>query len=83
MVGVMTLRPLAAAGLVAALFALGACGGGAKPNGASSPASSAPGANVDPNANGTFTGPINQAKRVAGQQSQQSAQENQQTSSNP
>jgi hypothetical protein len=79
----MKIRPLAAAGLVAALLAVGACGGGAKPSGASPPPSSAPGANIDPNANGTFTGPINQAKRVAGQQTQHDAQENQQTSTNP
>jgi hypothetical protein len=50
----------------AALMGTAACGGGSPAKPASS--SPAPGANVDPAANGTFTGPINKAKQV-GQQS--------------
>lgn len=57
---------LQAALAAAALMGTG-CGGG---GGATKPAAPAPapGANVDPNANGTYTGPINKAKQV-GQQS--------------
>ena len=78
----MTIRHLAVAGLAAAVLAIGACGGG-HPSTSQPPTSSAPGASIDPNADGTFTGPINQAKRTAAQQSQQGTQLDQQTAGNP
>ena len=57
--------------LFAAALMTAACGGGggASHGSATTPTTSpAPGANVDPNANGVYTGPINRAKQV-GQQS--------------
>jgi ABC-type uncharacterized transport system auxiliary subunit len=61
---ISTPRRMVVVAAVLGAVVLGACGGGgAKPASTSTPA--APGANVDPNANGTFTGPINKAKTTA------------------
>lgn len=75
---------LAAAMVVVGALGLSACGGGTgKPASPTVPAVSnvplAPGANIDPNANGTFTGPINRARDVAGDANQRTQQLEQQT----
>ena len=72
-----------AAVLAALLLGTAACGGGSKPATTTPTTTPAPGANVDPNANGTFTGPINQAKRTAAQQEQYDQQMNEQIDSQP
>ena len=52
------------------LLVAAACGGGGARS--TTPTTSrAPGASIDPNANGTFTGPINAARRTADQVNQQ------------
>lgn len=68
-------RRLAAAAAVAAALLVGACGGGGTSS--TTPTTSAPpGAKIDPNANGTFTGPINKAKSTVTQLNQQQNQLN-------
>mgnify|MGYP005815187779 CR=1 FL=1 len=66
-------RAVAAGTAVAALLLAGACGsGGGDDPAVRAPA--APGASVEPSSNNVITGPINQAKRVAGQQEQHDQQ---------
>jgi hypothetical protein len=59
-----------------ATFGLGACGGG--DGGGGDPAPAAPGANVDPNADGVVGGSINKAKGVANDAEERDAQLEQQ-----
>ena len=68
------------AGVALLALALSACGGGG--SGASSgptTTSPAPGANVDPNAHGYYTGPINDAKNAVNDLNAQQHQLEQQT----
>lgn len=69
-------RSMLAATAVAVLLAAAGCGGGGSDSPAvKTPAApAAPGASVDPNSNNVITGPINQAKKVAGQQEQHDQQ---------
>ena len=67
--------------LAALVLGSGACGGGSKPASTTPTSTVAPGANVDPNANGAVTGPINQAKKAADQQEQYDQQMNEQIDS--
>jgi len=57
--------------LATAAVVLGACGGS---GGGRAAPPAPPAARIDPNANGTFTGPVNHARSVAGQQDQQQRQ---------
>jgi len=61
------------AGAITLLFVAAACGGGGGRS-TTPTTSGAPGASIDPNANGTFTGPINTARRTADQVNQQQQQ---------
>ncbi len=63
-------QAILAAGVAALLLAGGCGGGGGDDPAVKAPPPPAPGANVDPSSNNVITGPINQAKKVAGQQEQ-------------
>ena len=77
-------RLLAGATTVAVLSglagALAGCSAGGNSTSPATPTTApAPGANIDPNANGIITGPINKAKTVVTQLNQQQSQQQQDT----
>jgi len=75
----MPRRAVLALLVVTAAVAAGACSGGSSAKTSPSTPAAPPAAHIDPNANGTFTGPINQARRTAGQQDEQQRQLDSQT----